>query len=183
MKKKFIAKLVLLGDGAVGKTSLKRRLTEGKFDPNQDMTIGADFARVPIEISEDYEIILQVWDIAGQMKFSNITSNYYKGAKGAILVFDVTRYETYQNLFNWLQKLDQELDHQKVPLMIIGNKIDLVDQQVVTEDLVKEYCEQLSNWLGMKVPYAFTSAKTGQNVEKSFFIMGNNMLDQLLQRL
>ena len=177
VKNKFVAKIVLLGDGAVGKTSLKRRFIYKTFDPLEQMTIGADFARITLEL-KDFQIVLQIWDIAGQARYKEIASSYYSGAKGAMIAFDVTRESTFQSIPKWISVLVDNAG--KIPFMLVGNKIDLVDQRVVSRERGEEYAKQLSKWLGWDVPYIETSAKTGENVEESFLILANNVLDVAL---
>ena len=179
--KKFIAKVVLLGEGAVGKTSLKRRFMEGTFDPSEQMTIGADFSRIVLDISDDIKVILQVFDIAGQARFSEIAPNYYEGAKGAIVIFDVTREETFMAVQNWISIL-LKYTKQKIPIVLVGNKIDLEDQIVVTENRAQEYAKILSDWLGYPVPYMQTSALKNINVNESFYTLTNNMLDYIFKK-
>ena len=179
MKNKFVAKIVLLGDGAVGKTSLKRRFIYKTFDPLEQMTIGADFARITLEL-KDFQIVLQIWDIAGQARYKEIASSYYSGAKGAMIAFDVTRESTFQSIPKWISVLVDNAG--KIPFMLVGNKIDLVDQRVVSRKRGEEYAKQLSEWLGWDVPYIETSAKTGENVEESFLILANNVLDVALSK-
>ncbi len=174
MRNKFVAKIVLLGDGAVGKTSLKRRFVYKTFDPIEQMTIGADFARVTLELN-DFQVILQIWDIAGQARYKEIATSYYRGAKGAMIAFDVTRESTFQSIPKWISMLVQNAG--KIPFMLVGNKIDLVNERVVSKERAEKYAESLSEWLGWNVPYMETSAKTGENVEESFLILANNVLD------
>ncbi|MCY3414058.1 MAG: GTP-binding protein [Candidatus Heimdallarchaeota archaeon] len=179
MKKKFISKLVLIGDPAVGKTSLKTYLTQGKFDASSQMTIGADVTRYALDISDEFQLILQIWDIAGQTKHGDLAAGYYKGSKGALVIFDMTRADTFENIPFWLDMLMNSLQ-EKIPIMLIGNKIDLSNQVKISKDQVFDYAKVLTDWLGYNVPVAFTSAKTGENVNDSFFNVANSMLDRVM---
>ncbi len=181
MKKKFIAKLVLTGDPAVGKTSLKTYLTDKVFKTDSPMTLGADITRVVMDVGEDYQVVLQIWDIAGQTKFMDVNKAYYNGAKGVIVVFDVTREETFMDIPKWIERVKTSVEND-IPILMVANKMDLTEQIAVDKKRAVEYSAILSNWLGMQVPVAFTSAKTGENVEDAFFTIASNMLRLALER-
>ena len=149
MKKKFISKLVLLGDPAVGKTSLKTYLTKKTFDPASQMTIGADVTRFVLDISDEYQLVLQIWDIAGQTKHGNLSEQYYKGAKGVIIVFDMTRADTFMSIPNWIDMISNVLNA-KIPLMIIGNKIDLSNTDLKFCPICGDNIEQVLIERGLK---------------------------------
>lgn len=136
------------------------------------MTIGADFAVKKMSLGEtDYT--LQIWDLAGQQRFSAVREVYYRGTAGALLVFDVSRPETYEVLPNWLHELIRNNKNRIVPLVLIGNKSDLRDSSpyTVPKEYAQEYADQLSAWSGFYVPYVETSAKTGLNVESVFTLL------------
>ncbi|MHA1304687.1 MAG: GTP-binding protein [Candidatus Heimdallarchaeaceae archaeon] len=165
-----IFKITLLGDGAVGKTSLKRNYMGEDFINGYKMTIGADFAVKKLKLDGN-DITLQIWDLAGQPRFDAVREAYYGGTKGALLVFDITRPDTYEILPKWLTELVKNNNNKKVPLILIGNKKDLRDEAIKTvpEEYAVDYAEKLSAWSGFDVTYVETSAKTGENVEQAFY--------------
>uniref|UniRef100_A0A8D0KN83 small monomeric GTPase n=1 Tax=Salvator merianae TaxID=96440 RepID=A0A8D0KN83_SALMN len=121
-------KLLLVGDSAVGKSSLLLRFTEDHFDPYLHPTIGVDF-KVKKMAVDDLSLQLAIWDTAGQERFRTLTPSYYRGAQGVILVYDVTRRETFVGLDSWLQELEM-YTKKDVVKMLVGNKIDEPDREV-----------------------------------------------------
>ncbi|MCE7748245.1 MAG: GTP-binding protein [Candidatus Heimdallarchaeota archaeon] len=166
-----IFKVVLIGDGAVGKTSLRRNYLGKSFRENYLMTIGADFSvkQVPYE---DYIVSLQIWDLAGQPRFSEVRGAYYANTYGAMVVFDVTRPNTFTNIDFWINEMIKYNDNKLIPLVIIGNKTDLrgelPEEVQVNKTSAMTYAQILSEWGGIKVEYVETSAKSGQNVSSAF---------------
>nr|XP_056719695.1 ras-related protein Rab-18-B-like [Euleptes europaea] len=122
-------KLLLVGDSAVGKSSLLLRFTEDQFEPYLDPTIGVDF-KVKKMVVGDLPLQLAIWDTAGQERFRTLTPSYYRGAQGVILVYDVTRRETFVGLKSWLQELEMYATRKNVVKMLVGNKIDKPDREV-----------------------------------------------------
>lgn len=171
-------KAVLIGDGAVGKTSLRERYLGRGFSANYMMTIGADFALKQVKIAQGDKvqtINVQIWDLAGQVHFSKVRTLYYKGLKGLLAVFDVTRDTSYSNLLNWLKEIKQVIDDtSRIPVVLIGNKIDLRiegEPSHISPELGEKMAQQFSEVLSdgkLKVHYIETSAKTGENVENAF---------------
>jgi len=175
-KKKF--KITLLGEGAVGKTSLRKNFLGETFDRDYMMTLGADFATKTIEV-DDYEVTLIIWDLAGQPRFSVVREGFYQGTRGALLVFDITRPDTYEQLSSWVRELLKNNKDKKVPLVLIGNKNDLRGSlhTTIPEEYGEKYAEALSQWSGYNIPYIETSAKYGDNVEKAF----ENLIRQIIK--
>ncbi|MHA1449172.1 MAG: Rab family GTPase [Candidatus Hodarchaeales archaeon] len=172
----FLMKIVLAGDGAVGKTALRERYLGKGFQAKYLMTIGADFALKEASI-DNKDLKFQIWDLAGQQRFSAVRSVYYLGCLGALLLFDVTRPETFENLQNWVDELWKNNGKGVIPLVILGNKVDLRDQfpNHVTDEQALSYCEKLSEKTrseGFEIQYLPTSAKTGLNVAESFDKLG-----------
>ena len=171
-------KAVLIGDGGVGKTSLRERYLGRGFSANYMMTIGADFAlkQVKIKNGDKFQVInVQIWDLAGQVHFSKVRTLYYKGLKGLLAVFDVTRDTSYTNLLNWVNEIKSVVDDtSKIPIVLIGNKIDLRiegESSHISTELGVKMADQFSDLLSdgrLPVTYIETSAKTGENVENAF---------------
>lgn len=172
-------KVCLIGDGAVGKTALRENYLGRGFTTNYLMTMGADFAIKQIKI-KDYDIKFQIWDLAGQSHFSRVRSLYYKGSRGFLLVFDLTRLDSFENSLNWIDELIKNVKNiENLPFVLIGNKADLRDESDPTH-LNKSKGHELSQLISQKinnkrmpVPYFETSAKTGKNVLKAFNELGN----------
>ncbi|MCG3224520.1 MAG: GTP-binding protein, partial [Candidatus Heimdallarchaeota archaeon] len=157
----YAFKLVLGGDGGVGKTSMVTRYVDNVFDADYKSTIGTSIMKKECEFDGlKSKVRFVIWDLAGQSQFKRVRSSYVANAEVGILVFDVTQRETYDNIKIWHEEFLKEA--QNISLILIGNKIDLVDSIVVsTEEGVK-----LANQLGLS--YIETSAKTGENIEDAF---------------
>ncbi|MHA2092053.1 MAG: Rab family GTPase [Candidatus Kariarchaeaceae archaeon] len=174
--KRNVYKLTLLGDGGVGKTSLRHRYLGEGFKQNYMATIGADFAIKRLD--EEGNNIVQIWDLAGQPRFSIVREGYYIGTKGAILVYDISRPETFYSIPNWIAELMDNLDDDEPPPMaLVGNKADLREEQTnfITVDQGEDYAKELGEWAELEIPHIETSAKTGLNVNKMFKIIVDNI--------
>jgi Ras-related protein Rab-1A len=153
----YLLKLLLIGNSGVGKSCLLMRYADNSFTENFFNTIGVDFKIRTIEL--DGKVLkLQVWDTAGQERFRTITSSYYRGAHGIIIVYDVTDSESYESVRHWLKEIERYAS-ENVNRLIVGNKCDLEERRAVsTED-----GQRLANEL--KIPFLETSAKNSTNVE------------------
>ncbi len=165
--KKLLKKICLLGDPAVGKTSLIRRFVYDIFEDKYLSTIGAKITKKPLTLTFEKSILsitLMIWDIAGQDDFKNVQPTYYKGAEGALIVCDITRKETLTHLLYWQKSLFEVVG--KMPVLFICNKCDLVIQNVIEENDLKDISSS----------YMFTSAKTGHNVNLAFSMLTKSIL-------
>ncbi|KAF8544514.1 P-loop containing nucleoside triphosphate hydrolase protein [Trichophaea hybrida] len=162
----YIAKVVNIGDSGCGKSSLTIRLCEGRFNPNHDVTIGVEFGSRIIPVSEDRKIKLQVWDTAGQESFRAITKSYFRGATGALLVYDITRRETFEHVQEWLEELRAAADP-NISIILVGNKSDLADGEEGKRAVSVEEARAWAEGHGLKACVE-TSAKTGDSVEQAF---------------
>merc|ERR1712241_600350 len=134
----YLFKYIIIGDTGVGKSCLLLQFTDKRFQPVHDLTIGVEFGARMITI-DGKQIKLQIWDTAGQESFRSITRSYYRGAAGALLVYDITRRETFQHLSRWLEEARQHSNSNMV-IMLIGNKSDLeVKVEVGLEDVVNVF--------------------------------------------
>ncbi|MFX1252810.1 MAG: Rab family GTPase [Promethearchaeota archaeon] len=167
-------KIVLGGDGAVGKTSLRKNYMGEGFDTEYLQTMGADFALFETKL-DTTTIKYQIWDLAGQPLFEEVVKGYYEGCNGAILVYDVTRPESLDNLKNWIENL---FNHGGLmPIVIVGNKIDI--ERVVSPEAGRNFAADISNKHGITVPYFETSALTGVNVKETFEALGKHILEKI----
>lgn len=156
----YLFKLVLIGDSGVGKSNLLSRFTKNEFNLESKSTIGVEFATRSLRI-DNKVIKAQIWDTAGQERYRAITSAYYRGAVGALLVYDVTRHATFQNVGRWLRELREHTDP-NIVVMLIGNKTDLRHLVAVSTEDGKAFAEQESLY------FMETSALDATNVENAF---------------
>jgi small GTP-binding protein len=152
-----VLKVVVAGDGTVGKTSLVRRFCEGKFEQTRVATIGVDFQTKLVELPER-TVKLSIWDMAGQDRFQVIRTGFYRGSRAAALVFDVTAPETFANLERWRQEIIEVVPQQ--PFVVVGNKTDL--QRAVAREQGATFAQ------GIQAAYVETSALTGEGVPELF---------------
>ena len=170
MPQKFILKILTAGEGGVGKTTLLHRYVEGKFSAETRMTIGVEFFLKETEI-DGKQCTLQLWDFGGQERFRFLLESYVLGAKGALLMFDLTRMMTLENLEQWLnivRKGDPNL-----PVLFVGTKIDLVDEIQVDDDYARTFLEQYN-----LIDFLKISSKTGENVSDAFNILTQKILER-----
>ncbi|MGA0276887.1 MAG: Rab family GTPase [Candidatus Kariarchaeum pelagius] len=184
---KYFLKIVLLGDGAVGKTNIRKNYLGQGFTKDHLMTIGADFAAADkvIQIKDkEYNITFQIWDLAGQGTFNQVRSMYYRGVFGALVVFDVTRKNSFDNLSSWIKELYKNSNRGAVPIVILGNKYDLFDEDedhvksVEINDMIELLNKELKDE-NFNVTYLNTSALTGLNIENAFESLGSNIINWL----
>jgi len=164
----FLFKLVLIGDSGVGKSCLLLRFADDNFTDSYISTIGVDFRFRTITI-EKKTVKLQIWDTAGQERFRTITSAYYRGADGIIMVYDVTNTESFSDVAGWLTEVDRYAN-ENTSKLLVGNKADLVEEKIVTEETAQRFADQLG------IPFLETSAKTATNVDAAFLTMAKELI-------
>ncbi len=175
----YFLKIVLMGEGAVGKTSLRNRYMGKGFKSQHLMTIGADFA-THRQVIDGNAVTWQIWDLAGQQTFQSVRQRFFKGAMGGLLVFDVTRPETFMALPQWIDELWRNSGRGVVPMVLLGNKADL--KRAVSKKQAMEYAKLLTQTVkqyGFTVEYMDTSAKTGLNVQLAFETLGRQIIDAI----
>jgi small GTP-binding protein len=157
-------KIILIGEGRVGKTSIRKRYFGQKLDKEYLVTIGADFSLKRIG-----DTAIQIWDLAGQNLYRNIRKNYYLGAHGVILVFDIVNRNSFEKLEYWIDEMNQYIGR-PVPVALVGNKIDLIDgtNGVIKDYEALEFCDDFSERTNIPFNYFKTSALTGENIEELF---------------
>ncbi|MHA1804525.1 MAG: Rab family GTPase [Promethearchaeota archaeon] len=158
----FVFKITVIGDGAVGKTSLIKKYTQGSFQKDYIKTLGAQFSKYDEKINGD-NVKLFFWDIAGQAEFMFMRPTFYKGSKAAIIVFShgPGEEESFNHVKNWHDDIKQYCGD--LPVILFGNKIDLVDEKELNDEPIKQLVKE-RNFLG----YYKTSAKTGEGVYEGF---------------
>jgi small GTP-binding protein len=191
--KTLTGKIVLCGDGGVGKTSLRRVYLKQEFNSGYLETLGADFATKKVNImfdSQEYQIKYLIWDLAGQPAFNVVRPNYFKGSNAILLIFDVTNKKSYENVIFWINEIKTSfLDKEIPPIALLGNKKDLVDEKTVDEYITSLEGEKLSKKISndyynnkFDVPYIETSAKTGENVDQAFLILSKQFLQHQIKK-
>ncbi len=166
---KYVLKVVLLGDGHVGKTSLRHRYLGEQLPTTYMATIGADFAIKTLMI-DNYEVKFNIWDLAGQPRFKEVRGMFFQGTNGAMFVYDLTNPQSLTNLREWVDELRTNCLSKDIPSIVLGNKIDLVSEVDITE--AKKVAEEIAP----NTPHLLTSALTGENVDLAFDSIGRRML-------
>ncbi|WP_455463534.1 Rab family GTPase [Candidatus Hodarchaeum mangrovi] len=182
----IIVKIVLLGDGSVGKTTLRERFMGRGFTTSYLPTLGAEFVSKVLPITRPTKTIslrFQIWDLAGQPTFKQIRKLYYRDSVGLILVFDITRPESLYNLKTWLSEAITYSGSKKLSVVILGNKIDLRELDWVRAEEITQTLNEINKFDTLDSPAIFyqTSAKTGENVNLAFETIGKKILDRYEQ--
>merc|ERR1712093_520067 len=169
----YLFKYIIIGDTGVGKSCLLLQFTDKRFRADHDLTIGVEFGARLVTI-DGKQIKLQIWDTAGQESFRSITRSYYRGAAGALLVYDITRRETFNSLASWLDDARQHANA-NMTIMLIGNKSDLTHRRAVTTEEGEAFAQEHG------LVFMETSAKTAHNVEEAFINTARKIYDKIEQ--
>jgi small GTP-binding protein len=167
----YKVKIVLLGEAAVGKTSLVYRFVKDTFRESYKSTLGVNLLKKELDIEGYGETSAQIWDLGGQESFKNLRQLYLEGANGALLIYDVTNTKSFEKLDEWMESFTSL--HSDEPILLIGNKIDLENRIKISEKEAKNYAKEN----GVKL--LLTSAKNGENVETAFEELIKTILDKL----
>jgi len=167
----FLLKFIVIGDPACGKSCLLNRFVENKWKPDTTHTIGVEFGSKLVEIS-DKTIKLQIWDTAGQERFRSVTRSYYRNGAICILVYDITKRESYNNIAVWLQEA-RDVAMPYCVFILVGNKLDLQDERKVTVLEASRFAQEND------LMFLETSAKTGDNVEEVFMKSARSILGKI----
>ena len=165
----LLFKLILIGDSCVGKSNILLKYLKNEFDPNSRATVGVEFGTKNILINNK-KIKIQIWDTAGEERYRSITSAYYKGAKGALIVYDITKKSSFNNIDKWISDLKLNGD-KNICIIILGNKSDLSDKREVTKE------EGIKKSEMFKTAFLETSALNGDNIGKAF----EELIQQIIQ--
>jgi Ras-related protein Rab-11A len=160
-------KVVLVGDSFVGKTNIMSRYLKNEFHEDSKATVGVEFGSKQFTI-DGHSVKAQIWDTAGQERYKAITSAYYKGAKGAFIVYDITRKNSFESVERWVNDVISVAD-KKITIVLIGNKSDLEDQRQVTKEEAQDKANKL------EIAFMETSAFSGDNLDKAFEMMINEV--------
>ncbi|XP_057437157.1 ras-related protein RABA5c-like [Lotus japonicus] len=171
----YLFKIVLIGDSAVGKSNLLSRFARNEFDSNSKATIGVEFQTQMVEI-DGKEVKAQIWDTAGQERFRAVTSAYYRGAVGALVVYDITRRGTFENIKRWIEELDTQNDS-TIARMLVGNKCDLENIREVSIEEGKSFAEAEGLF------FMETSALDSTNVQTAFEIVIREIYNNISRKV
>ncbi|CAN9514175.1 unnamed protein product [Ophioblennius macclurei] len=167
----FVFKVVLIGESGVGKSNLLSRFTKNEFNHDSRTTIGVEFSTRTVHLN-GYTIKAQIWDTAGLERYRAITSAYYRGAVGALLVFDITKHLTYESLERWLRELYEHAEP-NIVVMLVGNKTDLESERSVPSEEARDFAEKRG------LLFLETSALQSTNVEAAF----NNVMAEIHKKV
>lgn len=170
----YLFKIVLIGDSAVGKSNLLSRFAKNEFNIESKPTLGVEFACRTI-VAENKHIKVQIWDTAGQERYKAITTAYYRGAVGALLVYDITRTNSFENVGRWLEEL-REHASPDLEVMLVGNKCDLKNLRCVKTEDARAFAEQDN------LQFIETSAMDNKNVEDAFKALINKIYQGLKRK-
>ena len=169
---KYLFKIVLLGDGAVGKTSIRRRYMGEGFKTDFLATMGADFAYLKTKI-DTYDIEWSIWDLAGQPAFRGVMKSYFKGAMGALAVYDVTQPKSLDSLDSWVSEVRERAGtFDDLPIVIVGNKIDLRSEIPDSLKTLQGFVKSKS----LNADFVETSAKTGEAIDEAFHKLAKKII-------
>lgn len=175
----FLFKTIVIGNGNVGKTSITVRYATDKFKEDYKATIGVEFTIKKIVVGNRV-VKCQIWDTGGQERFSKIRPLYYRGAYGALIVFDVTVRESFLDIRRWFQDVQNYCGG--IPVILVGNKVDL-DNRFVSKNEGKTLARKLSAEYGHPIPYMESSAKTGKSISKLFQTLARMMVVNAEEKL
>ena len=177
----YVFKAILIGEPAVGKTSLVKKYVTDKFSEEYKSTMGANIYLKTLELEDQTKIKFTIWDLAGQQRFDAVREVYYKGCVGALLVYDVTRPDSYFNTPKWINELWAHNGRGRIPIVVVANKIDMreLSDDTVSPEQGRVFTERLTNLTkteGFDCHYIETSAKTGVNIGNAFALLGTNVM-------
>jgi len=171
MPRPILLKVITAGEGGVGKTTLLYRYIEGRFLADTRMTIGVEFFLKELEIKGD-KILFQIWDFGGQEHFRPLLKNYARGARGALLLFDLTRPSSLERIEQWVNICRSE--NPSIPIIFLGTKLDLEDQITIDDSFALKFKRKY--WF---FEYLKISSKTGENVELAFELLAKELVKYL----
>ena len=174
MSEKYIIKVLTLGDATVGKSSIVIRYSDNKFSETLLSTIGVDSKRKIVKINGE-KVRVSIWDTAGQEKFQNIVKQYYKGANGVLLIYDITCKKSFDRVYFWYNDLKNNVNIEEILVCLVGNKIDLESNREVKKEVAEKYAKDKN------MMYFEVSAKSGDGIKKLFNDVTNCIMDKILK--
>ena len=174
MSAKYIIKILTLGDSLVGKSSIVLRFSDNKFNETFLSTIGVDSKRKILKIKGE-KVKVSIWDTAGQEKYQNIVKQYYNGANGVLLIFDIANKKSFERINFWYNDLKKSVNTDEVLICLVGNKLDLNDKREVAKEAAEKFSKE-NNMLYFEV-----SAKSGEGIKELFDDATNKIMDKVLK--
>ena len=175
VREDYKLKVVVVGDSGVGKTNLIKRFIVNIYNPNTKATVGVEFLSKSYKIN-DQVFKIEIWDTAGQERYKSITAAYYKGAKGALIVYDITQKDSFENINKWMSEV-RDKSTKDLKILIVGNKTDLVDERQVSTE------EALSKAKELESPVMEASALDGNNVKAAFYDLLKEMYKEIKKKI
>ena len=175
MSAKYIIKILTLGDTSVGKSSIVLRFSDNKFDDKIFSTIGIDFKTKYIKLDK-FSVKVLIWDTAGQEKFQNIAKQYYKGANGVLLIYDISNRKSFERIDFWLKELKENNRIDELFLYLVGNKNDMEDKRVISFQEGEKYAKKND------INFFEVSAKSGKGVTELFNNLINGVMEKILKK-
>ena len=175
IKEDYKLKVVVVGDSGVGKTNLIKRFVSNTYNPNTKATVGVEFLSKSYKIN-DQVFKIEIWDTAGQERYKSITAAYYKGAKGALIVYDITQKDSFENINKWMSEV-RDKSSKDLKIMIVGNKTDLENERQVSTEEALEKAKELGS------PVMEASALDGSNVKDAFYDLLKEMYKEIKKKL
>ena len=164
-----LVKIIIIGDSGVGKSNYLCRFAEGKFCPLYEATVGFDYkSKICILPNSQKKVKFQIWDTAGQEKYMSINKNLFQRVQGIILMYDISEIKSFNNLPQWMKVVNQLA--KGIPLILIGNKIDLKDERTVSKEIGKKFADDNN------ITFFESSGKSGENVEETFLCLGEEIM-------
>ena len=171
MSYNYLFKLIMVGDSGVGKSSLLLQFTNNTFIPVHDITIGVEFGTKNVFL-DGKEIKLQVWDTAGQECFRSITRSYYRDSAGCVLVYDISRRDSFTHLKNWINDV-KEMTNDTTNIILVGNKSDLLHKRAISYEEGKQFADDNN------IQFIETSARDGTNIDETFINVAHMILKKI----
>ncbi|XP_057376295.1 ras-related protein Rab-39B-like [Daphnia carinata] len=166
-------RIIIIGNSTVGKSSLLKYFTDGRFAEVSDPTVGVDFFARLLQVEDGTRIKLQLWDTAGQERFRSITKSYFRNSVGVLLVYDICCRKSFENVSNWMVEAKSHIEPHRAVFILVGCKLDLKDQRQVSTEEAARFADF------NEMPFVETSAKTGENVEEAFRIVGQEIYNRV----
>jgi len=170
----FLFKVVVVGDSGVGKTGITNRYLKGNFQEDTKTTVGVEFGAKKVYI-KDKCVKIQIWDTAGQERYRSVTTAYYKGAKGALIVYDITNTQTFENVERWIKEVKDATD-KEIKIILIGNKSDLEENRLVSVEEGRLMSEENN------LSFFETSGKNNINVDKAFDDISVEVVSNMIEK-
>lgn len=175
----MLIKLLMVGDSGTGKSNILLQFTDNIFSPSFISTIGIDF-KIKTIVINNKKIKLQIWDTAGQERFRTITTAYYRGAMGIMMIYDITDEKSFNNVHYWIKSIEQH-SNENVEIILIGNKIDMKEKRAITFEQGSRLAQHYSK--EKEVKFFEVSAKTGENINEAYSFLAEKISNKIINEV